>query len=111
MFGSNAGRGGGAKQSAVAQNTFAAAGTASVTPTLPGGAVGKPYRMRVSGSVAGYATMNIGTQAQVVCLVNPNAPFTEQPIPASAFPSAVGSVPVSLTASGAGVISVAIDFA
>ncbi len=100
-----------AKQQAVASNTFAAAGTASLTPTLPGGATGKPIYVRVSGSVAGYVTVAVGTQAQFVVLVNPNAPFTQEPLPASAFPSPVNAVPVSATAAGAGTISVVIGFA
>ena len=99
------------KQWAVGSNTFTAAGTATVTPTLPGGAIGRPVKIKASGSVAGYATLNIGTQAQVVVLINPNAAYTEEPIPASAFPSPVGSAPVSVTASGAGVVTVAIGFA
>ena len=111
MFGGPAPASGGYKQSATASNTFTAAGTAAITPTLPGGASGRPVRIRASGSVAGYVTLNIGTQAQIVVMVNPNAPQQEQPIPASAFPNAVNSVATSATAAGAGLIVVTIDFA
>jgi len=100
-----------AKQMAVAQNTFSAAGSATLTPTLPGGATGRPIWVRASGSVAGYVTVNIGTQAQIVVSVTPNAPYTEEKIPAAAFPNPVGAVPVSATAAGAGVITVYIGFA
>ena len=101
----------GIKQSATASNTFTAAGTAAITPTLPGGASGRPVKIRASGSVAGYVTLNVGTQAQIVVLVNPNAPAAEQAIPPQAFPNPVNSVATSATASGAGLVVVAIDFA
>ena len=98
------------KQMAVAANTFTGAGSANLTPTLPGGAPGMPRRVRASGSVSGYVTISIGTQAQLVLLVNPNAPFTEIAIPPSAFPGPVNSVPVSVTAAGAGTITVVVVF-
>lgn len=99
------------KQSATATNTFTAAGTATITPTLPGGASGRPVRIRASGSVAGYVTLNIGTNAQIVVAVNPNAPQQSEAIPASAFPNPVNSVTTSATAAGAGFIVVTVDFA
>lgn len=99
------------KQWAVKDNTFSAAGEATVTPTLPGGGTGKPVKIRASGNVAGWATINIGAQSQIVILINPNAPYTEEAIPGSAFPGVVGSVPVDLNASGAGTLVVSIGFA
>lgn len=101
---------GGSKQWAVAQNTFTAAGSASLSPALSGGQVGKPVEIEVSGSVAGYVTLTFGNNSQIVVLVNPNAPYTVKAIPATAFPSPTNSVSVTATASGAGVITVAIGF-
>ena len=103
-------RGGSAKQWAVAQNTFTASGSASLSPALSGGQVGKPIEIEVSGSVAGYVTLTYGNNSQVVVLVNPNAPYTSKAIPSTAFPALTNSVSVTATASGAGVITVAIGF-
>jgi hypothetical protein len=96
---------------AIAGNTFTGAGSASVTPTLPNGGIGVPVLMRVSSSVQGNAILNISNSQQIVALSNPNAPPVEVEIPPGAFPGKQGSVAVTLNASGAGTINVAIGFA
>ena len=101
----------GVKQWAVADNVFSAAGEVTVSPTLPGGGTGRPVKIRASGNVSGWATLNIGAESQIVILINPNAPYTEEAIPASAFPGVVGSVPVELNASAAGTLVVSVGFA
>ena len=100
------------KQDAVTIVTTTAANTAtSGTCTLPGGATGKPVKITASGAVSGYVVINVGTQAQFVLPVNPNAPFTEKAIPATAFPSPVNSVPISVTTTATGSVVVTISFA
>lgn len=89
----------------------AAVSAAPVSVTLPQNAVGKPVKMKVSGSVAGYVTLEIGNGAQITAMVNPNALYDEVDIPASAFPNLVSSVAVEVTASGAGLVVVSIGFA
>lgn len=98
-------------QEAVASNTFTASGSASVSPALPSGSTGKPVYFEVSGTVAGYATLSIGTTAQIVVSNNPAAGPTRKLIPASAFKGPVNSVPVTLNASGAGTLTVIVGFA
>lgn len=110
MFG-RMGAGSAVKQWASAANTFTAAGTASVSPALPGSGTGRPIKLRASGSVSGQASITIGNTAAIIAPVNPNAGFTEVDIPASAFPSPVGSVTVSVTADGAGTIRAFVGFA
>jgi hypothetical protein len=100
------------KQDAVTIVTTTAGGTAtSGACTLPGGATGKPVKITASGAVAGYVVINVGTQAQFVLPVNPNAPFTEKALPSTAFPSPVNSVPISVTTTAAGSVVVTISFA
>ena len=96
--------------SATAANTFTAAGTASVTATLPGGAVGTPRKIRASGSVSGAVTLQYANAQELTVSVNPNAPYTELDIPPQAFPSKTGEVTVTLTADGAGTIRAIVDF-
>ena len=96
---------------ASAANTFSAAGSATSTPTLPGGAIGFPRVVRASGNVSGQVVVNISNNQQVIVPVNPNAPFTEVAIPASAFPIKTGQVSVTLTSDGAGTIRALIGFA
>lgn len=92
-------------------NTFAAAGNASKTATLPGSAVGRPRMLRASGSVSGEVDIAVSNTQTLICPVNPNAPYTEIALPSYAFPTATGAVPVTLVADGAGVIRAVIGFA
>lgn len=96
---------------ASASNTFTASGSASLTPSLGAGQVGKPVVIRASGSVSGDVTLTFGNNSQVVVLVNPNAPYTEETIPPSAFNVPSNSVSVTANADGAGTIRVAVGFA
>ena len=110
MFG-RMGAGSGVKQWASASNTFAAAGSATVSATLPGNGTGRPIKLRASGSVSGQASILVGNTSTIIAPVNPNAPFTEVEIPASAFAGPVGTVSVTLTADGSGVIRSLVGFA
>lgn len=101
----------GAKQWASATYTASAAGSSTETITLPNQQTGRPVMLRGSGSVSGQIVLTYGNAAQIIVPVNPNAPFSESPIPASAFPNPTGSVTVTVTADGAGVIRALIGFA
>lgn len=100
-----------AKQWASASYTASGAGTSSETATLPSNQTGKPILLRVSGSVSGQVVLTYGNAAQIIAPVNPNAPYSDIPIPGSAFPAPTGSVTMSLTADGAGVIRALVGFA
>lgn len=111
MMRSNIGNVGQAAQEAVASNTFSAAGSESVSPALPSGSTGKPIYFEISGTVAGYAVLNIGTTAQLVVTNNPAAGPTRKAIPSTAFKGPVNSVPVTLTAAAAGTLTAVVGFA
>lgn len=100
----------GARQTADADNVFAGAGSAVVAPALPGTAVGRPLWMMVVGSVTGKASIQIGNLAVLTAASTPNAPPVVVPFPANAFPNAVNSVSVTLTADGAGTLRVIVGF-
>ncbi|MEM3829118.1 MAG: hypothetical protein QXP36_07895 [Conexivisphaerales archaeon] len=91
-------------------NTFSAAGTYSGAASLPAGQTGEPLLIRGSGNVSGMITLTFGNGAQVLVPVNPNAPYTEIPIPKSGFPFPVNSVSLTLTADGAGTIRALVGF-
>ena len=91
-------------------NTFSAAGSVSGTASLGNGQVGKPVRIKVSGSVSGQAVITYGNNASKIVPCNPNAPFTEDVIPATAFPKPTNAVSITLTADGAGVIRAIVTF-
>lgn len=99
-----------AKQTATASNTFAAAETVTVTPALPGTAVGRPKWLRLQGNVSGVASIQIGNLAVLNAVCVPNQVPDVVQIPPNAFPSPVNSVSVSLTADAAGVLRVVIGF-
>lgn len=99
------------KQWASASYTASAAGSSTLSPQLPGGQVGRPVTLRGSGSVSGQVVLTYGNNAQIIVPVNPNAPFSDAEIPASAFPAPTGQVSVTVTADGAGVIRALIGFA
>jgi hypothetical protein len=104
------GSGANAKQWASVAYTATAAGSSSETVTLPGGQVGKPVMLRGSGSVSGQISLVYGNNAEILVPVNPNAPFSETPIPPTAFPAPTGSVTVTVTADGAGVVRALVGF-
>jgi hypothetical protein len=87
-----------------------AAGSGTLSVSLPAGAVGKPKKLSASGNIAGYVAINIANNQQVICLINPNAPPSVIDIPDEAFPSKTNSVSVSYTVSGAGFIAVDVMF-
>ena len=91
-------------------NTFTAAGSVSGTAALGNGQVGKPVKIKVSGSVSGQALITYGNNASKIVPCNPNAPFTEDVIPASAFPKPTNAVSITLTGDGAGVIRAIVTF-
>ncbi len=96
---------------ASASNTFAAAGSSNQTATLPGSAVGRPRVLRASGSVSGQVSITISNTQTIIAPVNSNAPYTEVELPAYAFPTDTGAVPVTLDADGAGTIRALVGFA
>ena len=98
-------------QWAATKHTFSTAGnTATVTATLPGGQTGIPRVLRASGGVSGIATITYGASAQVIAPINPNAPYTDVLIPATAFPNPTGSVPIKLTGDAAGTLRATVGF-
>jgi hypothetical protein len=89
---------------------LSAAGSTSLNPALPAGATGMPKKIKASGSVAAIVTLAISNTQQIVVLVNPNAPPTEEEIPTKAFPGPVNSVSINVTTAGAGNVYVAVGF-
>lgn len=99
-------------QNATAQHTATGAETAftTVAATLPGGAVGKPIKLKASGSVGGLVQIQFGSQASYTLAVAPNQLPVEYIIPGTAFPNAVNSVNVLFEAFGAGTLTGIVDF-
>lgn len=93
---------GGNKQTAVATHTSTAAETSftTVNATLPGGATGRPIKIKASGSVSGIVQFGFGAAAVYAIPVAPNQNPVEYTIPASAFPNKVNSVPVQFECTG-----------
>ena len=89
----------------------AAAGVQTVTVSLPGGQTGLPRKLRAGGAVAATVSIQFGNNAAVVVLVNPNAEPDTIDIPASAFPNPTNSVTLTVNASAAGYVSLAVGFA
>ena len=101
-----------ASQEAVASSTqTAAAGPIAVNPALPSGGTGLPIYVEISGTAAGYGTINIGTVGQLVVTNNPSTGPTRKPIPAGSFKGPTNSVPVNLTFADGGTLVVVIGFA
>lgn len=99
------------KQEAVASSTqTGAAGPIAVNPALPSGSTGMPVYIELSGTVAGYAVINIGTVGQIVVVNNPSGGPTRKAIPAGSFKGPTNSVPVNLTFPAAGTLTVVIGF-
>lgn len=82
----------------------------SATVSFPNNSSGMPVQIRVSGSVSGAVILETGSNSQIAVPVNPNAPFTTAKIPKGSFKNSVTSVSVLYLASGAGSITVFIDF-
>jgi hypothetical protein len=100
----------GAKQWGTFVNTFSAAGSQAGTVALSNGQTGKPVVIRASGNVSGQVSLTYGNGSQVIIPVNPNAPYTEEKVPASGFPNPTNAVAVTLTADGAGTIRCLVGF-
>lgn len=108
------------KQATGANNEQNAAATHSPTATessfttvaaqLPGGAVGMPKFVDVSGSVAGLVQVQIGSQAVKTSAVAPNQMPVRIPIPPNSFPNKVGSVNVEFEGFAAGTLSAIVTF-
>jgi len=103
-------------QTAVATHTSTAAETSftTVNATLPGGATGRPVKLKASGSVSGIVQIQFGAQATYAIPVAPNQNPVEYAIPASAFPNKTNSVPVQFECTGGvgtliGVVEFAMD--
>lgn len=94
-----------------ANGSATASGATTVTLTLPGGAVGKPVKLKAVGTVAAQITLTYGNQQQVTALVQPNGPAAEEPIPDQAFNNPVASVVVTATLSAAGTVYISAGFA
>jgi hypothetical protein len=90
--------------------TATAAGATNLTLSLPSGAIGTPVKLKVAGTVGATVVMQISNSQQVVALVNPNAPPTEEIIPARAFPGKTNSVNVTATLAAAGNVYVSVAF-
>ena len=101
-------------QTAVATHTSTDAETSftTVNATLSGGAVGRPIKLKASGSVSGLVQFQFGAQATYAIPVAPNQNPVEYLIPASAFPNKTGTVPVQFECTGGvGTLIAVIEFA
>ena len=101
-------------QTAVATHTSSAAETSftTVNATLPGGATGRPVKIKASGSVSGIVQFQFGAQAQYAIPVAPNQLPVEYVIPVSAFPNKTNEVPVQFECTGgAGTLIAVVEFA
>lgn len=95
---------------AVATNSTTATATSTVTATLPAGQTGRPRILRASGNQTALSIITYGASAQIHVPVNPNAQYSQDAIPPSAFPSPTNSVPVTVTLYGKGSVLVSIGF-
>ena len=89
-------------QTALATHTSTAAETSftTVAAALPGGATGRPFKLKASGSISGIVQIQYGSQAVYAIPVAPNQIPIEYLIPASAFPNKVNSVNVQFECTG-----------
>lgn len=99
-------------QTATATHSPTAAETSftTVAATLPGGAVGMPKKLIVSGSVGGLVQIQFGSQAVYTLSVAPNQLPVEYTIPATAFPNRVNSVNIQFEGFGAGTLVGIVEF-
>ena len=100
-------------QTAVATHTSTAAETSftTVAATLPGGATGRPIKLKASGSVSGIVQIQFGSQAVYSIPAAPNQLPAEYVIPASAFPNKVNSVNIQFECTGgAGTLIGVVEF-
>ena len=114
MMNVNKGGSSGLAQTAVATHTSTAAETSftTVAASLPGGATGKPRKLKASGSVSGIVQIAFGNQAAYAIPVAPNQFPVEYIIPASAFPNAVNALNVQFECTGGvGTLIAVIEFA
>lgn len=85
--------------------------TTGVSVSLPTGQTGKPIKLRGSGTSSGQIALTFGNSSQVIVPVNPNAPFSEVDIPATAYIAPTNSVTVDITVDGTGTIRALVGFA
>lgn len=114
MPGKMAPSGGGAPQTGIATHTSTAAETSftTVSATLPGGATGRPLKIKASGSISGLVQFQFGANASYAIPVAPNQNPVEYLIPKSAFPNKVNSVPVQFECTGGvGTLIAVVEFA
>ena len=101
-------------QTALATHTSTAAETSftTVDATLPGGATGRPVKLKASGSISGIVQIQFGAQATYAIPVAPNQLPVEYAIPTSAFPNKTNTVPVQFECTGGvGTLIAVIEFA
>jgi hypothetical protein len=94
---------------ATATASASAASTATVTASLPQGAVGKPKKLKVFGTVAGFAQIQIGNAQVVQEAIAPNI-VNMTSIPDRAFPGPVNGVTVIVQQLGSGTEVVLVGF-
>lgn len=88
----------------------AAAGSQSVTVSLPAGQVGRPVKLKAGGAVNALVTITYGNNSQISAIVNPNAPPDVVDIPASGFPAPTNSITLTVNASAAGYVTLSVGF-
>jgi hypothetical protein len=81
----------------------------SVTATFPGNSTAIPRRIRVSGNVSGYVQLQVSQNRYIAVPVNPNAAYTEEMIPTTAFSGPVTAVALSVTLNAAGSVNILVD--
>lgn len=114
MRSNQSGKGQSLKQTAVATHTSTAAETAFTVANavLGGGAVGRPIKIKASGSISGIVQFQFGAQASYAIPIAPNQNPVEYDIPSSAFPNKTGTVPVSFECTGGvGTLIAVVEFA
>lgn len=114
MMRSGAGANSSNRQTAVATHTSTAAETSftTVNAVLPGGATGRPIKIKASGSISGIVQFQFGANATYAIPIAPNQLPVEYSIPASAFPNKVSTVPVQFECTGGvGTLIAIVEFA
>ena len=87
-----------------------AQGATTLKPSLPGGATGRPVKIKMVSTVAAYATLSISNNQQTVIQANPNSGESVEEIPPNAFVGNVNSVTVVANLSAAGVAYISVGF-
>ena len=103
----------GLRQTGFAAHTSTAAESSftTVNASLPGGATGRPIKLKASGSIAGLVQIQFGNQASYTLQVAPNQLPVEYEIPQTAFPNDVNSVPILFECvGGVGTLTAVVEF-